>query len=86
MDKLSIETRNVDGLRDNLKRAKNFLLLNQSNSDIFLLQETHSTPLDEIAWSREWGGEIKFSHGTSKSRGVAILIKKMVTPSIQVRD
>ncbi len=39
-----------------------------------LLQETHSTPGDEVLWKREWGGDVYFSHGSSKSKGVAILI------------
>ena len=38
-----------------------------------LLQETHSTINDERLWQSEWGNKIIFSHGTSNSRGVAIL-------------
>lgn len=46
--------------------------------DIILLQETHSKPEDEALWSREWGGDIWFSHGTTQSQGVAVLINKKV--------
>ena len=38
-----------------------------------LLQETHSTKNDEHLWQKEWGSTIKFSHGTSNSKGFAIL-------------
>ena len=41
---------------------------------ITLLQETHSTTADENYWVEDWGGDIIFSHGNSRSRGVAILI------------
>ena len=40
------------------------------------LQETHSTEDDEQVWTNEWGGYVWFSHGSSTSRGVAILIKR----------
>ena len=29
---------------------------------------------DETVWKREWGGDIIFSHGSYRSRGVCILI------------
>lgn len=40
------------------------------------LQEKHSEIKDELRWKNEWGGRIIFAHGTSRSCGVAILIKK----------
>ena len=41
---------------------------------IFCLQETYSSPEDEKVWSAEWGGKTLFSHGSSHSRGVCILL------------
>lgn len=41
-----------------------------------LLQETHSTAEDELIWSNEWGRKIVFNHGTSSSKGVALLLDK----------
>ncbi|KAK2558560.1 LINE-1 retrotransposable element ORF2 protein [Acropora cervicornis] len=41
---------------------------------IFCLQETYSSPEDEKVWSAEWGGNTLFSHGSSHSRGVCILL------------
>jgi len=68
---------NVRGLRtDNNKRKKIFELFNKQLKGITFLQETHSTPEIESKWNREWGGHIIFSHGSSRSKGVAILIPK----------
>lgn len=39
------------------------------------MQETHSISNDCQYWSNEWGGKLYFSHGTNKSKGVAILFK-----------
>lgn len=38
------------------------------------MQETHSKVHDIIFWSKQWGDEVYFSHGTSRSAGVAILL------------
>ena len=43
---------------------------------ICLLQEIHCTVDQEEKWGMgngEWGGHIEFCHGSSKSKGVAIL-------------
>jgi len=71
----NIVSLNCNGIRDNNKRKQLFLWLNDKKYDIIFLQETHSTPADEISWKHEWGGEIFYSHGISNKRGVAILIK-----------
>ena len=49
----------------------------KKSCDILCLQETHSTPEDESLWELEWGNKILFSHGTSSSRGVAVLYRKL---------
>ena len=51
-------------------------------ADICLLQETHSTEKIENQWKNEWGAELIFCHGSSNSRGVAILIKNGVDCTI----
>ena len=35
-------------------------------------QEGYSIIVDEKHWQKEWGSSIVFSHGSSKSKGVAI--------------
>lgn len=42
--------------------------------NIALLQETHTTSNIENIWKAQWRGRVIFSHGTSKARGVAILV------------
>ena len=73
-----INSFNCRGLRDSKKRKLVFNWLKQKNKGITLLQETHTIKSDEKIWKREWGGDIFFSHGTSNSKGVAILIPSQV--------
>ena len=65
---------NCNGLGDKNKRNKVLNWL--SKEDIIFLQETHSTLESESDWKQKWDGEIFYSHGTSNSTGVAILIKR----------
>ena len=73
---LSIATYNVCGLRDSNKRRKIFHYLHQKNYNVIFLQDTHSTPAVERYWRAEWGGEIFYAHGSSESRGCAILFTR----------
>ena len=78
MTEYNLISLNVRGLRNKRKRVQMFQWLkeyhNGHNCFIFL-QETHSTILDETAWQNEWGSKIVFSHGSSKSCGVAIMFQ-----------
>jgi exonuclease III len=67
---------NVRGLRDLAKRQKVFKYLQQYKG-IILLQETHTVVEDENAWHQAWGDNVYFSHGSSNSRGVAIIINQV---------
>ena len=71
---LVIDSFNCRCLRDQRKRHDIFHWLKKYYYGITFLQETHSVKEDEVIWSKEWGGPIYFSNGTSQSRGVAILI------------
>ena len=66
---------NVRGIRTFEKRKAVFSWLVNSDADIFFLQETYSTRDIENIWRRQWKGEMFFSHGSSHSRGVLILIR-----------
>ena len=48
-------TLNVDGIRDDDKRARIFEYLRSLKHDFFLLQETHVQTEDIEGWSAEWG-------------------------------
>ena len=65
--KCSVISLNVRGLGDTVKRRSGgqFLFFTGNVSD-------------EAVWRNEWGGEIYFSHGTSHSKGVCILINRAV--------
>ena len=71
IDIISLNTR---GLGDGSKRRELFHYIHLKQFPVVLLQETHSTHAQEAIWRSQWGKSIWFSHGTSKSTGVAILI------------
>lgn len=72
---LSLISINARGLRDLTKRKSFFLFCKGKNANLIFLQETHSKQEDTIFWSKQWGDETYFCHGSSRSAGVAILLK-----------
>ena len=82
----SILSLNVRGLRDVKKRSEVFRWLqtlhNGANSIVFL-QETHTSDKDLLVWEHEWGSKILMSHGTTNSKGVAILFPKNINFKIE---
>lgn len=69
---------NVRGLSNKHKRNTIFQYLKKNHKGIIFIQETHSTPETEKKWQGEFGGKIYFSHGTSQSKGVAILVPQYI--------
>ena len=67
---------NVRGIRSFEKRECVFNWLLKQNADIFFLQETYSTKEIENQWRKQWRGELFFSHGTSRSKGVLVLVQE----------
>jgi len=63
-------------MRDYKKSRKmlNWLEKHGGNHGISFLQETHSTLDVEDKWKQRFKGEAFLSHGSSHSRGVAILL------------
>ena len=72
----------VRGLRETVKRRSIFTYLKDQEANFYFLQETFSKASDEAVWRNEWGGEIYFSHGTSHSKGVCILINRAVKEKV----
>ena len=66
---------NVRGIRSFEKRKSVFNWLCKSRADICFLQETYSTKEVEMMWKKQWKGDIFFSHGSSHSKGVLVLIR-----------
>ena len=85
-DNIIISSFNCNGLRDNKKRKSVFNWLKAKHSGIILLQETHSQDEDEQKWELEWGGKIIFSHGTSQSRGVAVLLPQGLVEKCKIKN
>ena len=69
-------TLNVNGLGNTAKRKNVFNFLREKKVNIIFLQETHRVMEIEKQWSCEWNGEVLYSHGRSRSKGVAILFNK----------
>ena len=66
---------NINGLRSGgkvPKRRKFFNWIKKIGLDIVFVQETHSDEKCAKFWQSEWGGQVVFSHGDHRSRGVAI--------------
>ena len=85
---LSIASINVRGINNCEKRLKLYHYLRHKNFDVIFLQETHSCKNSEKYWRSQWAGNILFSHGSSNSRGTAILFKRKSAISVkyQVHD
>ena len=77
---ISLISLNANGLGKANKRRKLIGWLNKfHNADkkIIFLQETHTTPKIVPLWDKEWNyRKIIYSHGTSGSKGVAIIFPK----------
>ena len=79
---------NVNGLRCSQKRHHLFNRLNHSRYDLILLVETHSRDDAETRkWAQEgagpgmpWLGQSFWHHGSSQSRGVAVLVRAGCVP------
>ena len=56
--------------------------MKDQDANLYFLQETFSKVSDEAVWRNEWGGEIYFFHGTSHSKGVCILINRVVKEKV----
>ena len=74
---ISLDTR---GLSDYTKQRKvfNYFRKKTSPSGIVLAQETYSTRKCVVPWAHQWGrtNSVRYSHGTSASRGVFIAFRE----------
>ena len=78
---------NVNGLRNAKKRQNIFNWLNNQNSDIILIQETHcESEQVEKVWKTDWKGSSFWNHGTNLSKGIAFLIQEHTTVKIIAHD
>ena len=73
-----VVTLNVRGLRDYKKRKKIFQYLKKQTKSkgMVFLQETHTCIKKKAHYKNMWRGTMKFSHGTTDSRGVLIAFRE----------
>jgi exonuclease III len=81
---LEIRALNVNGIQCKKKRDLVFFELTKYKNSILLLQETHTSALDEKYYKNKWGPNTYFSHGTTKSKGVCTIIPKTFKGSSEV--
>ena len=79
---LKLSCFNSRGLGESGKRRAVFRWLKKYYNGIIFLQETHTCETSLAKWKTEWSGQIEMSHGTSTSRGVAILISPEINITI----
>ena len=70
---------NTSGLNKSIKHRSVFRWIHNQNVHFTFLQETHSLKLSADTWSAEWGGKVFFSHGTTNSKGITMLINPKLT-------
>lgn len=70
---LKIGSLNVRGLGDKANHRETFNWLRSKKMSIFFLQEVHCTEENKHDCRAEWGYQVLFSCGSSKTAGVAIL-------------
>ena len=75
---LTFTTWNVKGVNDPVKRGKVLAHLKSLSSDIMFLQETHLEKTSQSKLRSRWIGQLFQSSFSTKTRGVAILIRKGV--------
>ena len=83
LSKFDVLSLNVRGIRDQIKRRSIFSYQKDQKANIYFLQETYSERADENIWRNEWGGALFFSHGTTHSKGVCILINPFAQPKVE---
>lgn len=76
MSRIKVVSLNVNGIANTIKRKIIFSHLRSTKADICLIQETHSSGDHSDIWTNEWGGQAFYSHGSTGSRGVAILLDR----------
>lgn len=83
MCNLKLGTLNINGARNDVKRASVFSLINIKRLNVTFIRETHSTVDNE----GDWSGQVYFSHKSNNSGGVAVLFSRDFNPvSVDVED
>ena len=81
MEVLTLIYVNVRGIRDRIKRKNIFEWTKSKGGDVIFLQETYCTQDIEHVWKQDWGGQMFFSHGSSHSKDVLVLL----SPEVKIK-
>lgn len=73
---MRLSTWNVNGLGIPVKRKKVMTMLKNKNYDVVFLQETQMSKEESEKLCAGWVGHVFYSIGSSKSKGVIILVSK----------
>ena len=74
--KMRVCTWNVRGVHNPIKRRKILTCLKKDDIDVAMLQETHLDDTEHLKLQQGQFGQVFFSSFTTRSRGVAVLIRK----------
>ena len=73
-ENIQLMSLNVRGIQTMKKRKDYFEWLDKFSKSIIMLQETHTSVLDENNYKNHWGHSTFFSHGTTNYRGVVTIL------------
>ena len=75
-NELNINSWNIQGVNHPIKKKKILTFLKKEKTDIALLQETHLNKTEHEKLKKDWVGQVYYASYNTRSRGVAILIRK----------
>uniref|UniRef100_A0A3P9IZ02 Endonuclease/exonuclease/phosphatase domain-containing protein n=1 Tax=Oryzias latipes TaxID=8090 RepID=A0A3P9IZ02_ORYLA len=78
MTDLKLISLNVKGINHVIKRQKILSFLRKEKCQMAMLQETHLSDTEHVKLRRSWVGQVFYSSFNSKSRGVAILLHRIL--------
>lgn len=78
LSRLRLVTWNVNGLRNPIKRKKVLTYIKKNKIEVAFLQECHLSLKETEKLCRGWIGQVFCNPGTSKSKGVIILVDKHI--------
>jgi exonuclease III len=81
-ERIKIVNQNVQGLKGRGKRRKVLSWAKKKRFDVLTIQEAHIEDCDIDDWKEDWKGQLVYSSGSNRSRGVAILIEENVEHTI----
>jgi len=73
---LRIHSWNIQGANNPPKKIKILNYLKKERVDIALLQETHLSKAEHNTLKKDWVGQVFSASYSTRSRGVAIIIRK----------